>query len=114
VNSSPAKPAGNVNDPRLVNEEALVKAVIRLSCNALGLTLGILMAAGIFAATNFLVLKGGPHVGAHLQLLNQFFPGYKVTMLGSLVGAGYAFVLGYISGWIVAAVYNAVVSFRRR
>jgi hypothetical protein len=103
-----------VNAPNLVSERELVQTVIRLSRRALGLTLGILLALGIFAATNFLVLKGGPHVGAHLQLLDQFFPGYKVTFLGSLVGAGYAFVLGYISGWIVAAVYNAVVLFRNR
>lgn len=95
-----------------VNEEALLKEVIRLSRTVLGLTLGILFATGIFLATNILIIKGGPEVGAHLQLLNQFFPGYKVTFGGSFVGSAYGFAVGYVSGWIIAAVYNWVVLLR--
>jgi hypothetical protein len=96
----------------LVEEEALLKEVIRLSRNVLGLTLGILFAIGIFLATNILVIKGGPTVGAHLQLLNQYFPGYRVTFGGSFLGAAYGFIVGYVNGWIIAAVYNWVVSLR--
>ena len=59
----------------LVDEQALLEEVIRVNRNVLGLTLGILFGFGLFLATNILVLKGGPHVGANLQLLNQFFPG---------------------------------------
>lgn len=95
-----------------VDEEALVKEVIRLSRNVLGLTLGILFAVGIFLATNILIIKGGPNVGAHLQLLSQYFPGYRVTFGGSLLGAGYSFAVGYVSGWVIAAVYNWVVLLR--
>jgi hypothetical protein len=94
------------------DEEALVREVIRLSRNVLGLTLGILFAGGVFLATNILVIKGGPTVGAHLQLLNQFFPGYAVTFAGSFIGLGYGFLVGYISGWIIATVYNWVVLLR--
>jgi hypothetical protein len=96
----------------LVEEEALLKEVIRLSRNVLGLTLGILFAIGIFLATNILVIKGGPAVGAHLQLLNQYFPGYRVTFGGSFLGAAYGFIVGYVNGWIIAAVYNRVVLLR--
>jgi hypothetical protein len=95
-----------------IEENALLKEVIRLSRNVLGLTLGILSAAGIFLATNILVLKGGPTVGIHLQLLNQYFPGYRVTFAGSLLGAAYGFAVGYVSGWVIAAVYNWVVLLR--
>jgi hypothetical protein len=95
-----------------IEENALLKEVIRLSRNVLGLTLGILCAAGIFLATNILVLKGGPTVGIHLQLLNQYFPGYRVTFAGSLLGAAYGFAVGYVSGWVIAAVYNWVVLLR--
>jgi hypothetical protein len=97
---------------RRIEEDALLKEVIRLSRNVLGLTLGILFAAGIFLATNILVLKGGPTVGTHLQLLNQYFPGYRVTFAGSLLGAAYGFAVGYVSGWVIAAVYNWVVLLR--
>jgi len=96
------------------NEEELVREVIRLSRNVLGLTLGMLCAAGMFLATNILVLKGGTRIGPHLQLLNQFFPGYRVSFAGSFIGAIYGFLVGYLSGWIIAAVYNRVVLFRHK
>lgn len=99
---------------RRIEEEELLKEVIRLSRNVLGLTLGILFAVGIFLATNILVLKGGPAVGSHLQLLNQYFPGYRVTFGGSFLGAAYGFAVGYVSGWIIAAIYNWVVLVRHR
>ncbi|MDB6147886.1 MAG: hypothetical protein JWO45_1550 [Spartobacteria bacterium] len=95
------------------DEEALLREVIRLSRNVLGLTLGILFANGVFLATNILVIKDGPNVGAHLQLLNQFFPGYRVTFAGSFLGLFYGFLVGYISGWVIATVYNWVVLLRR-
>src|SRR5436309_15276345 len=93
----------------LVDEPALLAEVIRLNRNVLGLTLGILFGFGLFLATNILVRKGGPHVGANLQLLNQFFPGYRVTFIGSFLGLVYGFAVGYVSGWIIAPVYNWVV-----
>ncbi|MFN2507473.1 MAG: hypothetical protein ABR589_01730 [Chthoniobacterales bacterium] len=83
-----------------------------MSRKVLGITLGVLCGLGIFVATIFLVLKGGPNVGSHLQLLNQFFPGYSVTAIGSLVGFGYGFAVGYVSGWVIATVYNWVVLLR--
>jgi hypothetical protein len=45
-------------------------------------------------------------VGQHLGLLANYFPGYSVTFLGSLVGFVYAFVLGYGLGRLIAAVYD--------
>ena len=98
----------------MVDEEALLREVIRLSRNVLGLTLGMLVATGIFLATNILVLKGGPNVGSHLQLLSQYFPGYRVTFGGSFLGAAYGFIVGYINGWVIAAVYNWVVFLRHK
>jgi hypothetical protein len=109
--SSPATRRRN-RAPKLIEEEELLKEVIRLSRNVLGLTLGMLVASGIFLATNILVLKGGPTVGIHLQLLNQYFPGYRVTFAGSFLGGLYGFVVGYVSGWIIATVYNWVVLLR--
>ena len=99
---------------QLVNEQALLEEVIRVNRIVLGLTLGILFGFGLFLATNILVLKGGPHVGANLQLLNQFFPGYKVTFGGSFLGLIYGFAVGYVSGWIIATIYNGVVLLKNR
>ena len=84
------------------------KAIILLNAKLLGIVLGILFGAGLFLATNFLVLKGGPHVGEHLGLLAAFFPGYRVTFFGSIIGFGYAFVTGFLAGMVLGSVYNKV------
>jgi hypothetical protein len=91
------------------DEDVLLRAVLRLNGNLLGLLFGILAATLIFVATNFLVLKGGPIVGPHLGLLANVFIGYRVTFAGSFIGAAYGFVGGYVSGIFVAWVYNAIV-----
>jgi hypothetical protein len=89
------------------SEEVLIqKAVVLLNAKLLGIVLGIFMGTGLFLATNFLVLKGGPNVGAHLSLLAVFFPGYRVTFFGSIVGFCYAFVLGFMGGVILGVLYN--------
>jgi hypothetical protein len=51
-------------------------------------------------------VKSGPNPGRHLQLLAAFFPGYRVTFLGSLIGFVYAFVIGYALGRLIGEVYN--------
>ena len=89
-------------------EEILQKAVIRLNEKLLGIVLGVILGFGLFAATIILVLKGGPNTGEHLSLLAQFFPGYSVTYLGSLVGFVYAFIEGCVIGAVIGAVYNKV------
>jgi hypothetical protein len=94
-------------------EQILRQAVMKLNGNVLGIVLGSIAALGIFVATNWLILRGGEVVGPHLGLLDQFFIGYSVTFVGSLVGALYAFVIGYLSGMLVGWVYNAIVFLRR-
>ena len=84
------------------------KAVIVLNAKLLGIVLGTLSGTGLFLATNFLVLKGGAKVGAHLVLLATFFPGYRVTFWGSIVGFCYAFAVGFIAGVVLGTVYNKV------
>ncbi len=94
-------------------EERLIRqAVLRLNVHVMGFVFGLIGALIIFAATNWLVLKGGEVVGPHLGLLDNFFIGYSVTFIGSLVGAAYAFVLGYIGGMVVAWLYNLVIKIR--
>ena len=89
------------------SEETLIqKAVVLLNAKLLGIVLGIFAGTGLFLATNFLVLKGGPHVGAHLNLLAVFFPGYRVSFFGSIIGFGYGFLVGFVGGVVLGAVYN--------
>ena len=89
-------------------QKRIERAVILLNEKLFGIVLGILFGAGLFLATNFLILKGGENIGAHLGLLAVFFPGYRVTFLGSIIGFFYMFILGYIVGFVIGAVYNKI------
>lgn len=93
-------------------ENVVAIRVMRLGAVAQGVSLGVVLALGVFSATNWLVFKGGETVGPHLSLLNQYFIGYRVTFLGSLIGATYAFVIGFVFGFVVAKVYNLIASKR--
>ena len=91
------------------SDQDLQRAIVRLNARAWGITVGLLLGGGLFLATNILVLKGGPAPGPHLSLLHIYFPGYRVTFVGSLVGFVYAFVVGYGLGRLVGTVYNRLV-----
>ncbi len=87
-------------------EPNLPSTLLSLNARAWGIAFGLVLGGGLFLATIFLVIKGGPTPGQHLQLLGAFFPGYRVSLLGSLVGFVYAFVLGYALGRVIGEVYN--------
>lgn len=91
------------------SDPELRRVVARLNARAWGIAMGLLCGGGLFLATNILVVKGGPQVGQHLSLLRVYFPGYRVTFAGSLIGFVYAFVLGYALGRLVGLVYNRLV-----
>jgi hypothetical protein len=101
-----------IDDRRL--EDVILTRVIRLNATVYGVTAGLVVGLGIFLATNWLVLKGGPVVGPHLALLGQFFLGYRVTFAGSFIGFAYGFVGGFVVGYFMASVYNRVAARRER
>ena len=90
-------------------EQALNDAILRLNARAWGWAFGLLAGGGLFVATIFLVIKGGPDPGAHLELLGVFLPGYSVTWLGAFIGFVYLFVIGYGIGRLIGKVYNLMV-----
>jgi len=95
--------------------ESLVSVrLMRLNATVQGAVLGPIAGLGIFIATNWLIIKGGPVVGPHLALLGQFFIGYRVTFVGSLIGFAYGFVLGFCVGYGVASAYNRLADLRQR
>ena len=89
-------------------EQAIQKVLVRMNEQGWGIAFGLLLGSGLFVATNFLILKGGPVVGPHLSLLGIYFPGYSVTWPGAFVGAAYMFFLGYGAGRTIATLYNRV------
>jgi hypothetical protein len=94
------------------NEERLFSRALRLNAKVLGLSLGLLLGLGVFIATNWLVLKGGRVIGPHLQLLSEYFIGYRVSFFGSFIGFVYGFAVGTLSGSLIGWIYNKITKFR--
>jgi hypothetical protein len=93
--------------------EALVLVrVVRLNAVIAGLVTGLLAGLAVFVATNWLILKGGHVVGPHLALLGQYFIGYRVSFVGSLVGFAWAFAVGFLAGAAVVWIYNRLAGLR--
>lgn len=95
-------------------DSVLAIRIRRLEAVVQGVAAGVIVGSAVLLATLWLVVRGGPVVGPHLALLGQFFPGYRVTLGGSLVGFAWGFVAGFAAGWTVSVLYNAIVALRRR
>lgn len=101
-------------------EDKLFKGILRLNAKYLGLALGFLLGFVIFIATNWLLIKAQATpgeeqvVGPHLQLLSQFFIGYRVSFVGSIIGFLYGFAIGTLIGTAIGFIYNKIVDFRSR
>ncbi len=91
--------------------EAFARVFAKLDRNAFGVAVGVVTGAVIFLATLVLVIRGGPIVGPHLSLLAQYFPGYAVTGVGSLIGLAYGSAVGFAAGWTFALVRNVTTFF---
>ena len=94
----------------VTEQQALRKTILRIHEQGWGIAFGLILGLGLLVATNILVLKGGDRVGPHLGLLRLYFPGYRVTFAGSLIGFVYAFVVGYGMGRLIAAIYNRLTA----
>ena len=101
-------------DEKKTLEELVLVRLLQLNAKVQGLVLGIIAGLAVFIATNWLILKGGDVVGPHLALLGQFFLGYRVTFVGSLIGFAYGFVTGFLVGYGVTSLYNYIVARKDR
>jgi hypothetical protein len=88
---------------------ALTRTFLKLDHVAFGTAAGIVTGALLLLATVALVLKGGKAVGPHLGLLVQYFPGYRVSVSGGVLGLFYGFVSGFLLGWGFAVLRNVTV-----
>lgn len=101
-----------MKDTHAAETQIVLARIMRLNATVYGVVTGLIAGLLLFVATNVLVLKGGPVVGPHLALLGQYFIGYRVTFLGSLVGFAYAFVGGFVVAYAVATLYNTFAQLR--
>ena len=91
---------------KLIPDEAIIQAFAKMDKFGFASAVGAVNGLLIFAATIFLVIKGGDVVGPYLRLLSQYFVGYTVTVKGAFIGAAYSFVWGFLFGWLFAYLRN--------
>lgn len=91
-------------------DEFIIQSLAKLDALAFGVSIGAVLGFGIFLATNILIWKGGDVIGPRLALLGQYFIGYEVTPIGSLIGFAWGFASGFALGWIGAGLRNFIVS----
>lgn len=96
---------------RITNtDKALLKiAFCRIDVVAMAIATGTVSGLLLFLATAVLLVKGaspGMEVGPHLKLLGIYLPGYSVTWVGSVLGAGYGLLIGAVIGSLIAGMWN--------
>jgi len=90
----------------------IARTVARLRAGIVATVTGMIGGTTLFAATLWLVVRGGENVGQHLGLLRAYYPGYSVTWTGSFVGFVYGALTGAALGWCVAWLYNLIAALR--
>jgi hypothetical protein len=99
----------DTHDLEEVIHDTLTRVFRRVDRVALGAAVGLTSGLLLFLATLTLILHSPAGSGINLGLLNQYFPGYRVTAAGSLLGFGYGFLTGFVLGWTFAFLRNATV-----
>ena len=103
---------GRVTEREL--EDVLASTFARYDQLALGVAVGVVVGIILFLATVVLLLRGGPGVGYHLSVLGHYLPGYSVSWAGAVIGLFETAVVGFLHGWLISKLINAIVGREER
>jgi len=92
-----------------MEQERLRLAFAPLHKRAFGTATGVACALLVASLTLFHLLLDPDSPGA-LRLLGEYFYGYTVSPQGVLIGASWAFFVGFVGGWFAAFCRNLVVA----
>lgn len=84
----------------------------RFNVWALGLTSGIIVGAGLFFITWWIMLFEGAQAGP--VFISRIYRGYSVTPLGSVIGLIWGFCDWFIGGVIFAWLYNLIAGTKKQ
>ena len=90
-------------------KDLLEAAFARLDPVALGVSMCVVLGAGLFLTTAILLLRGGAPVGPMMSLLTHYLMGYRVTWFGAFLGMVEMGLLGFGLGYLLAQARNALV-----
>jgi len=77
---------------------------MKLNAGAFAVAFGLWWGGGLFIATWWLIAIGG--ITGELTIIEQFYPGFSFTPVGSFIGLAWGLVCGAICGGILALLYN--------
>jgi hypothetical protein len=100
--------------PKNSKNEQISRKVAIIQAKVLAFVMAVICGLAVFIMTAWLIIKNGPNVGAHLQLLGQYFIGYTVSWPGCFVGMFYGVLVGGLIGWLIGIIYNRIVGIRLR
>jgi hypothetical protein len=89
--------------------DALSLAFAPLHKRAFGIAIAATGAVILFVVTAVAVLRGEDFT-LPLGLLAEYFPGYAVSWRGAWLGAGWAAMVGFAAGWLLALARNTVLA----
>lgn len=95
--------------PQTTIDRTLLAALARVDPVALGAAFAAVGGLAVFTATLVLLLGRPPH-GPNLAMLSQYFIGYSVTPVGSVIGLAYGAACGFLLGWFAATLRNVIVA----
>jgi protoporphyrinogen oxidase len=81
----------------------------RLEPLAFGTAMGSVSGVSLLSLTLWVALNNLEPFAQFLGLLNQYLPGYHVTLPGGLLGLLYGFILGFMPGWLIASLRNVIM-----
>ncbi len=79
-----------------------------LDKRALGVAIGLVAGLVVAGVTVLDLALGDPWPS--LDLMREFFAGYSLSPLGAVVGAAWAFAVGFCAGWLLAFIRNLVLA----
>ena len=92
-----------------VIDETFARAFMKIDPVAFGISVGAVSGLMLFFVTIYVSLNQIEELFGYLYLLSEYFPGYDVNPVGSLLGLLYGFVLGFVIGWGIVSLRNMVV-----
>jgi protoporphyrinogen oxidase len=100
----------NPDEAAQVIQKTLTRVFNKLDGIALGLAVGSVTGAALLVATIIQRLAEPRGFTPYLGLLAKYFPGYRVSLAGSLLGLLYGMATGFVTGWGFAVARNTMLS----
>lgn len=89
-------------------EELIDMVFAKIHNVSLGLSLGVVCGVVLCACTLLLSWRSDLELASYFELLSHYYPGYRVSAMGSLLGLVYGFGSGFLVGWLLAIIRNFV------